>query len=127
MPDESHVLAEIRNTNREMADLKQSVREMSQAVLQLVQTSVRYEEKLTHIEDRMERDIKSQGDQLTNLTGELRELREDIAQITNVVKTLQDDYNERMDGRKWLVREITAKLIWPLLAIIATALLVYKG
>jgi chromosome segregation ATPase len=70
---------------------------------------------------------------LSELTGEFREVREDISQLTqdlqslaNTVKTLQEDYQERKDSQRWLVREIVGKLIWPAMALAAMALLWFK-
>lgn len=124
------ILSAVTDNRGQVNRLELSVKDLANAVLKLSETSVRYEEKLMHLEGGMKREIEQQGEDIKKVTSQIEQLTRNVNELSNsisrmdvTVKFLKKVHDEREDSKKWLWRETIGKLIWPAMLLFAVGLL----
>ena len=114
------ILAQLNRSEEKADKFEQHIQRLSECVHRLANSSVRYEEKVTGLEERTHKEFQRTGQQINQISKKLDNLNTHLLLLDKDVRDLKAAEDKRSDRKEWALRELLSKIGWHLITIMFT-------
>jgi len=112
---------QLKRSDERADKLEGNIARMTDCIHRLANSSVRYEEKVTSLEDRTQKEFQRTGQQIHEISKKLDNLNTHLLLLDKDVRSLKEAEEKRSDRKEWALREILSKLGWHVVTVAVTS------